>query len=74
VESEGNAWFCRPPELHVDHGAAERRLVLRMLLAELRSARARGEEWVRWIDAGCPPLSESEYERRGRRRGRGSSA
>lgn len=70
MESESNAWFCRPPELYVDRDAAERRLVLRTLLAELRGARARGEEWVRWIDAGCPPLSESEYERRRARPGR----
>jgi hypothetical protein len=66
VESEGNAWFCRSPELYVDHGAAERRLVLRTLLAELRWARKTRAEWYVWVVSGRPALPESEYERVGR--------
>jgi hypothetical protein len=62
------SWFERPPDLWVDRGAAERQRILRDLLAELRLARARGDEWVRWIDAGCPPLSQEEYERTRRAR------
>lgn len=26
-------------------------------------ARARGDDWIAWIDAGCPELSQEEYER-----------
>ena len=26
-------------------------------------ARARGDHWIRWIDDGCPELSQAEYER-----------
>jgi hypothetical protein len=66
------SWFERPPDLWADRGAAERERILRELLRELRAARARGDEWIRWIDAGCPPLSEEEYARTCRaRRGEG---
>lgn len=27
------------------------------------AARARGEPWIQWIDAGCPELTVEEYER-----------
>ena len=27
-----------------------------------REARARGEPWIKWIDDGCPELSQEEYE------------
>jgi hypothetical protein len=57
------SWFELPPDLWVDRGAVERERILRDLLRELRAARARGAEWVRWIDAGCPSLSEEEYAR-----------
>lgn len=62
------SWLERPPDLWVDRGAAERERILRELLRELREARARGAEWVRWIDAGCPSLSEEEYARTRRAR------
>jgi hypothetical protein len=66
------SWFELPPDLWVDRGAPERRRTLRELLRELRAARARGDEWIRWIDAGCPSLSEEEYARACRaRRGGG---
>jgi hypothetical protein len=26
-------------------------------------ARARGEAWIKWIDDGCPELSQAEFER-----------
>ena len=79
---ESESWLCRPPELYVDHGATERRLVLRALLAELRLARERRAEWYVWVVSDRPALSESKYKRVGRqtrpgqdpRRGRGRSA
>jgi hypothetical protein len=27
-----------------------------------RVARARGDEWIRWIDNGCPELTPADYE------------
>ena len=54
-----------------DHEQAERERMLREVLAELREARERGEEWVAWIDAGCPRLTPQEYEARTGRRASG---
>lgn len=58
-----------------DHQAAERRRHLAAFLATCRAARERGEEWVRWIDAGRPVYTPAEYaalvkaRQRGERRG-----
>jgi hypothetical protein len=35
----------------------------RRFLLACREARHRGEEWIRWIDDGCPELTVAEYER-----------
>lgn len=41
--------------------AAERRRHLAAFLSMVKAARARGEEWVSWIDEGRPAYSEDEY-------------
>jgi hypothetical protein len=37
--------------------------LLPQLLEMLADARARGDEWIRWIDDGMPELTVEEYER-----------
>lgn len=38
------------------------------------AARARGEAWIAWIDAGCPQLTEAEYAAQGGRHAPGGSS
>jgi hypothetical protein len=44
-----------------EHQAAERRHHLAAFLSMCRAARERGDEWVRWLDAGRPAYTEAEY-------------
>jgi hypothetical protein len=37
--------------------------VVPQFLRLCREARARGEHWIRWIDDGCPELTQAEYAR-----------
>ncbi len=36
--------------------------VVPQFIASCRRARERGEEWIAWIDNGCPELTVAEYE------------
>lgn len=55
------AQVSRTPREYVDHQRHEREQTLAALLAELRRACARGDEWYRWIAEGRPLLTEAEY-------------
>lgn len=54
--------LSRTPGEWKDHQALERRRTREALERDLAAARARGEEWIAWIDAGCPELTPEEYE------------
>ncbi len=38
-------------------------LVVPQFIRLCADARARGDEWIAWIDDGCPELTVEEYER-----------
>jgi len=49
----------------------QRERSLRAFLSTVAAARAHGEPWVEWIDAGCPELTREQYQATAPSRGRG---
>jgi hypothetical protein len=52
----------RTADAYAEYQRRERERNLRAFLAACREARAAGEEWVRWLDAGKPRYSDAEYD------------
>ena len=63
--------FTRTPREWHDDQAVARERHLRAFLAMCRDARARQEQWIRWIDDGCPPLTREQYQAQHPERARG---